>query len=173
MSMNDFREYSDYLQHYGVAGMKWGVRRYQNYDGSYTQKGLEHYRKAEAHYDEANARLKEAKKNKASKQEIKEIKADRKQAKKNMNTHYKLLKQDKLADEGKELYAKNTRITSNDKKGQAVTVGANIVSAAASSIPIVGQGAILASYGYDFLHAGQNKRLRAYYGHKAHPQTDD
>jgi len=29
---NDFNQ--DYLMHYGIPGMKWGVRRYQNYDGS-------------------------------------------------------------------------------------------------------------------------------------------
>ena len=31
------------LMHYGVKGMKWGVRRYQNKDGSLTSKGKKHY----------------------------------------------------------------------------------------------------------------------------------
>lgn len=30
---------NDYLAHYGVKGMKWGVRRYQNKDGTYTSLG--------------------------------------------------------------------------------------------------------------------------------------
>lgn len=31
--------YPDELYHYGVLGMKWGVRRYQNKDGSLTPEG--------------------------------------------------------------------------------------------------------------------------------------
>ncbi len=31
--------YDDYLEHHGVKGMKWGVRRYQNSDGSWTTEG--------------------------------------------------------------------------------------------------------------------------------------
>ena len=31
------------LYHYGVKGMKWGVRRYQNSDGSLTEVGKSHH----------------------------------------------------------------------------------------------------------------------------------
>lgn len=35
-----------YLSHHGILGQKWGVRRYQNKDGSYTEAGRERYGKA-------------------------------------------------------------------------------------------------------------------------------
>lgn len=34
---------NDYLIHYGVKGMRWGVRRYRHSDGSLTAKGRKHY----------------------------------------------------------------------------------------------------------------------------------
>lgn len=34
---------SDYLMHHGVKGQKWGVRRYQNDDGTLTAEGRERY----------------------------------------------------------------------------------------------------------------------------------
>ena len=42
--MTDFREYSE-LYHYGVKGMHWGVRRYQNPDGTLTPRGRKRYEK--------------------------------------------------------------------------------------------------------------------------------
>lgn len=36
----------DHLAHHGVKGMKWGVRRYQNLDGSLNAKGIKKYAKA-------------------------------------------------------------------------------------------------------------------------------
>ena len=36
-------EPEDYIEHHGIMGMKWGVRRYQNEDGSYTESGRKRY----------------------------------------------------------------------------------------------------------------------------------
>ncbi len=38
-------EYKQYLAHHGIKGQKWGVRRYQNEDGSLTDEGLKRYQK--------------------------------------------------------------------------------------------------------------------------------
>lgn len=37
-----------YLAHHGIKGMKWGVRRYQNEDGSFTDAGKARYHKLTA-----------------------------------------------------------------------------------------------------------------------------
>ena len=53
----------NYLAHYGVPGMKWGVRRYRNYDGSYTRAGVKGFDNSMSKYEKANARYKNAKTN--------------------------------------------------------------------------------------------------------------
>ena len=45
-------EYPSYLIHYGIPNQKWGVRRFQNEDGTYASEGLERRRKMLKDYDE-------------------------------------------------------------------------------------------------------------------------
>ena len=99
------------LQHHGIKGMHWGVRRYQNYDGRYTQAGLARYRESIADRDNAKAKYKTMKKEGGyTKHELKRQKAKAKLANKQADRRYNLLKTDKLADKGRVRYEEGERI---------------------------------------------------------------
>lgn len=195
-------ESSDELYHYGVRGMKWGVHRYQNYDGSYTRAGVKRFNDSLGKYEKANERYKNAKLNyklakksgdsiDGAKTEITNARMQRKQAKNKLEKDYKHLKQDKLGDQGKDLYSRGKTITNNGNvTGTLAKIGTISLSAAAhnyktgiitqiakkaglkindktinSILGIAGVGATAVAGVKGAVDYHQNKRLRAYYSH--------
>jgi hypothetical protein len=170
--------YKDELYHHGIKGQRWGIRRYQNYDGSYTQAGLKRYYKAEGEYNDAKANYKSTKaayrSGNASKYDVNVAKNNYKTSKRNLNKHYKHLKQDKLGDEGKQLYAKGKRITNNAAEAARLQIatsaaayiayyyGKNLKVAAAIAV-----GGTAMNMGKALVNEYQDRRLRAYYGHSS------
>lgn len=166
---------NDSLQRHDILGQKWGVRRYQNYDGSYTQKGLAHYRKSKENYCSTKRQYKSGV---GSKQDVREARSSYKNAKRAMNKSYDKLRDDKLADEGKELYSKGKRILVNQKREAQLTTATTIAAAAVTYLATKGK-TVNTRYGNlpvgtiapaavtlgGAKNSHTNKRLRAYYRH--------
>lgn len=106
--------YSDSLMHHGIKGMKWGVRRYQNEDGSLTSAGKKRYSNTNKLYKDLRKQIKRKRKeqygrNKKmgaigpnSEQYIKDLKTNRKQyynSKEYKRWQHKLVDAAKRADE--------------------------------------------------------------------------
>ena len=77
------------LYHWGIKGMKWGVRRYQNKDGSLTAKGKKRYNDEMSKVEAETKKLKAEQRNRirtanklskldAAKKELEELKAKKK-----------------------------------------------------------------------------------------------
>ena len=176
------------LYHHGIKGQKWGIRRFQNYDGTYTKKGLARYEKADDKYQKAKQKQNAAKERlrssvdnpRANMLDLKArhnfAKRDANAAKRERNKAYKQLKNDYRADKGKEAYASGRTISGNKKRAAAVMAGWYIGEYATYSLYSSGKlsgGATmninrgiraatalgLGAIAYD------NRKLRAYYAH--------
>lgn len=167
---------SDELYHFGIKGMRWGVRRFENYDGSYTRAGLKRYKESEKGYQAIDTIYKGTKKAGLDKTQLKSLKESRKAYKQQMKADYNQLKRDKLADEGKKQYAQGKRITTNAGNTLAGVVGvgglvASTVLGLSSDkklrdmTPYVAIGSTVASATLASIGSMAGRKLRAFYGH--------
>lgn len=112
----------DILEHHGVKGMKWGIRRYQNADGSYTAAGRRRYALdrdvndksrqniAKIRTGEAKRRLDVAKeKNPTNTYRIAELKGRVRTAKRTEKLAKRMDAGAKLAAKGKTIKKENTK----------------------------------------------------------------
>lgn len=144
-------ETTNKLKHYGVKGMRWGVRRYEKKNaGKYLRRGIGKFNEADERYKAAmkeKADLKKKRKSeKSNKTDIddKKYKSQQKdlhrrinQEKKNMKALYKRLVGDQRADKGADLYAKGKTITNAYLKNAiaqgAIVLGSRVANSVISN----------------------------------------
>lgn len=73
--MSEYYLTKDELKHYGIPFMKWGQRRYQNEDGTYTEEGKRRRRKSDLYSDDEKRKRELAKKpsSQLSNKELREL----------------------------------------------------------------------------------------------------
>ena len=80
------------LKHHGILGQKWGVRRFQNKDGTYTSNGKDRYKKSSKNPKKmSDAELDEALNRKRKESEYRRLKANENSVNKFIDTAKKVI----------------------------------------------------------------------------------
>ena len=127
VSIFSMKNYNDELQHHGILGMKWGVRRYENKDGTLTEEGKKRYSKNSSDYENYMKNVKRDPKTLSNK-EMKDV-----IYRNNLNNQFKRVK--KETDLG-------YKITNGILEKVSTAAVAAIITAGSSFIIKIGKGFI-------------------------------
>lgn len=147
--------YSNSLSHHGVRGQKWGIRRYQNEDGTLTDEGKRRYGSLEGRTRRAYAKVFELNEKTYRKFGNKTLASMNKQAK---NRQRKLAdmadkrKAEKYNDDGSRRYSKEVRKKLGKNKAP-MNVGEKVLNVAS-------MGAYQAIKGAEMRYQGQSEKSR-------------
>lgn len=138
--------YYDELYHHGILGMHWGIRRYQNKDGSLTAEGIKRYRtdlKFQKKYNKYVAKQNEKLKKKQENEELKrtnELKSKKISdlTEEELNERIHRANLEKLATDLEKQYQQNVNTLNDMAIGPAkkfvMNIGGRFLENAASSI---------------------------------------
>lgn len=157
---------SDYIYHHGIKGQRWGIRRYQNPDGSLTAAGKRRYAKLETQSARIEAEKKRLDPNKEKKTpnphgkksvfDMSDDELNREIERLGLEKRYKDFMKDLYPQPKRERYFNGRKVVGDIMTGALTNLGKNVVeTAAGNSLNKLGKAAGL---DFDLYKKGEKKK---------------